>query len=141
MLFKDFCYFNFLLLLQLVLCRVATLKVSLYIILSTLQGYSEKSEIHYRFRFILLPTFFIFGSVWIILVFVSTILLKVAKDSISLWLYFAKSKGSLKRQWPISCLIDILTALNGPQFYSYLLLLLLVLCRVETLKSLPVHYL
>ena len=63
----------------------------------------------YRFRFILSPTFYIFGSVWIILVFVSTILLQ--NYSISLWFHFAKSTGSL------------LTALKGYQFYFHLLLL------------------
>ena len=40
---------------------------------------SKKSETYYRSRFIFLPMFNIFGSIWIILVFVSTTLLKVAK--------------------------------------------------------------
>ena len=43
------------------------------------EGILRNQQIHYWFRFILLPTLYIFGSVWIILVFVSTILMKVAK--------------------------------------------------------------
>ena len=41
---------------------------------------------------------------------------------ISLWLHFAKFKGSLKRTavWPIPFLINMLTALKGSQFYFYL---------------------
>ena len=42
--------------------------------------------------------------------------------------------------WPITFLIDMLTALKGSQFDFYLLLLQLVLCRVAALKSLPVHH-
>ena len=38
----------------------------------------------------------VFGSIWVILVIVSTILLKLQNYSISLWLHFAKSVGSLK---------------------------------------------
>ena len=37
---------------------------------------------HYRFRLIFLPTFYIFGSVWMIRVFVSTILLKSCKITV-----------------------------------------------------------
>ena len=43
------------------------------------RGYSEKSEKNDRFRFILQSTFNMFDLVWIILVFVSTTLLIVAK--------------------------------------------------------------
>ena len=42
-----------------------------------------------------LIAFSILGFVWIILVFVSSILLKVAKLQNFLWLHLAKSKGSL----------------------------------------------
>ena len=81
-----------------------------------------------------------------ILVFVSTVLLKVVKFSNSLWLHFAKSKGSEEALvaetmvWPTPFLINMLTALKGSLFYFYLLLLQLVLCRVAALKSLPVHH-
>ena len=37
-------------------------------------------------------------------------------------------------------LTNMLTALKGSQSYFYLLLLQLVLCRVATVKSLPVHH-
>ena len=72
-----------------------------------------------------------FGLPSIILVFVSTILLKVAfYYSIFLWLHFAKSKGSLKRlkqpkpRYGPSLLINMLTALKGSHFYFYLISLL-----------------
>ena len=41
--------------------------------------------------------------------------------------------------WPIPFLINMLNALKVSRFYSYLLLLQLVLCRVAVLKSLPLH--
>ena len=67
---------------------------------------------------------------------------KLRNYSNSRWVHVAKSIVSLKmlnypkpRYGP-----SMFTALKGFHFYFYLLLLPLVLCRVATLKSLPVHH-
>ena len=78
LLLNGLCFNFYLLLLQLVLCRVIALKVSPYIIhssnyifllvLSGQRGYSEKSENYHRLRLTSLRfTFSVFNPIWIIL--------------------------------------------------------------------------
>ena len=61
-------------------------------------GYRAKSEIHYGLDSFSNQRVLYHWYVWVIIVFVSTILLKVAKlHCISVWLYYAKFKWSQKR--------------------------------------------